>query len=86
MMTMEMKMFPLRPFAALLVCVSTGPVPSFARPLLQQAGKFNVPEANQGVGGELGHFHPVDNCAVNKYDKRTGKLVKKGQRPRGRPM
>ena len=86
MMTMEMKMFPLRPFAALPVCVWTGPEPSLAQLMLQQAGKFNVAQANQGAGVEPGHFHAVDNCAVNKHDKRTGKLVKKWQGPRGGPM
>ena len=34
-----------------------------------------VPEANQGVGVDERHFYAVDNRAIGKYDKATGKLV-----------
>ena len=47
--------------------------------LLQQIGEFAVPEANQGVGVDAKHFYAVDNQAIGKYDKTTGKLVKKWQ-------
>ena len=57
-----------------------GVVPqSGAEPVLQQIGEFNVPEANQGVGVDAKHFYAVDNEIIAKYDKKTGKLVKKWQ-------
>lgn len=46
-------------------------------PALEQIGEFAVPEANQGVGVDARHFYAVDNRAIAKYDKRTGRLVKK---------
>ena len=52
---------------------------SGAESVLQQIGEFAVPEANQGVGVDAKHFYAVDNQAIGKYDKTTGKLVKKWQ-------
>lgn len=52
---------------------------SGAESVLQQIGEFAVPEANQGVGVDAQHFYAVDNQAIGKYDKTTGKLVKKWQ-------
>src|SRR5688572_30140686 len=46
---------------------------------LQQIGEFTIAEANQGVGVDARHFYAVDNYAIGKYDKKTGKLVKKWQ-------
>lgn len=48
-----------------------------AKPTLEQIGEFPIPEANQGVGADDTHFYAVDNQAIGKYDKKTGKLVKK---------
>jgi hypothetical protein len=50
---------------------------SRAAPALQQAGEFVVPEANQGVGVDAHYFYAVDNQSIGKYDKKTGKLIKK---------
>ena len=55
------------------------PLRSGAAPALEQIGEFAVPEANQGVGADARHFYAVDNQAIGKYDKKTGKLVKKWQ-------
>jgi hypothetical protein len=55
-------------FAALGVC---------AKPALEPLGEFPVPEANQGVGVDDKYFYAVDNQVIAKYDKKTGKLVKK---------
>src|SRR3954464_860548 len=55
------------------------PSKSGAESVLQQIGEFAVPEANQGVGVDAQHFYAVDNQAIGKYDKTTGKLVKKWQ-------
>lgn len=52
---------------------------SAAEPVLQQVGEFNIPEANQGVGVDAMHFYAIDNQTIAKYDKKTGKLVKKWQ-------
>jgi hypothetical protein len=50
---------------------------SRAAPALQQVGEFVVPEANQGVGVDAHYFYAVDNQSIGKYDKKTGKLIKK---------
>jgi hypothetical protein len=43
--------------------------------------ELSVPEANHGVGVDEGHFYAVDNQAIAKYDKATGKLVQKWEGP-----
>jgi hypothetical protein len=43
----------------------------------EQIAELAVPEANQGVGVDDGYFYAVDNQAIAKYDKSTGKLVEK---------
>ena len=48
-----------------------------ARPTLEQIAEFQIPEANQGIGVDERHFYAIDNRAIAKYDKKTGKLVKK---------
>jgi hypothetical protein len=48
--------------------------------------EFDVPEANQAVGVDERHFYAVDNQAIAKYDKATGKLVEKWEAPRGGPI
>jgi hypothetical protein len=57
-----------------------------AQPVLVQIGEFVAPEANQGVGVDAQHFYAVDNEAIGKYDKATGKLVKKWQGPKKGPI
>ena len=42
---------------------------------------FPAPEAHQGVAVDATHFYPITNRAVAKYDKQTGKLVKRWTRP-----
>ncbi len=53
---------------------------------LQQIGEFTVSEANQGVGVDARHFYAIDNFAIGKYDKKTGKLVKKWQGDKKGPI
>jgi hypothetical protein len=48
-----------------------------AKPTLEQIGEFPVAEANQAVGVDDKYFYAVDNQAIGKYDKQTGKLVKR---------
>ena len=38
---------------------------------------FPAPEAHQGVAVDAAHFYPITNRAVAKYEKQTGKLVKR---------
>lgn len=45
----------------------------------EQIAELTVPDANQGVGVDERHFYAVDNQGIGKYDKTTGKLVKKWQ-------
>src|SRR5262245_9065154 len=48
--------------------------------------EFNVPEANQAVGVDERHFYAVDNQAIAKYDKATGKPVDKWEGPSDGPI
>lgn len=59
---------------------------SGAAPALEQVGEFRVPEANQGVGVDAEHFYAVDNHVIGKYDKKSGKLVRKWQGPKAGPV
>jgi hypothetical protein len=49
-------------------------------------GELDVPEANQGVGVDERHVYAVDNQAIAKYDKATGKLVEKWESPGDGPI
>lgn len=71
-------------FSAMLVFAAV--TKSGAEPVLQQIGEFNVPEANQGVGVDARHFYAIDNQTIAKYDKKTGKLVKKWQGDKNGPI
>ena len=59
---------------------------AWSAPALEQAGEFAVKEANQGVGVDAEHFYAVDNQVIAKYDKKTGKLVKKWQGDKKGPI
>jgi hypothetical protein len=39
--------------------------------------KYNVPEAKQGVAVDKDYFYAIDTRGIAKYDKTSGKLVKK---------
>lgn len=38
----------------------------------EEVARFDVPEANQGVGVDRLHFYAVNNRVITKHDKRTG--------------
>lgn len=59
---------------------------AFAAPALEQLGEFPVKEANQGIGVDANHFYAVDNTVIAKYDKKTGKLVKRWEEQKGGPV
>jgi hypothetical protein len=77
-----------RPFALLAVVATlAGFAPAAtAAPKLDQVAEFEIPEANQGVGIDKDHFYAVDDRAIAKYDRRTGKLVKKWEGPKEGPI
>lgn len=59
---------------------------SGAAPVLEQIGEFVAPEASQGVGVDRRYFYAIDDFAIGKYDKQTGKLVNKWQGPKDGPI
>ena len=65
------------------LCLGIG---SAAAASLQQIGEFPIAEANQGIGVDARHFYAIDNFAIAKYDKKTGKLVKKWQGEKNGPI
>ena len=72
-----------RLIAALFFCAFAFSAPAAS---LEQIAEFAVPEANQGVGVDDRYFYAVDNQAIAKYDKKTGKLVNKWQGPKSGPI
>lgn len=79
----------LSPFCALLsaavLALALGPQ-SQAASAFETIGELDVPEANQAVGVNERYFYAVDNQAIAKYDKATGKLVKKWEGPSAGPI
>lgn len=71
-------------FSALLFLIIAATVS--AAPSLKQTGEFVIPEANQGVGVDDRYFYAVDNQKIAKYDKKTGRLVKKWQGEKNGPI
>jgi hypothetical protein len=70
--------------AALLLTATVAAAISWsseAATAFEEMAELSVPEANQGVGVDEGHFYAVDNQAIAKYDKATGKLVQKWEGP-----
>lgn len=57
-----------------------------AAPTLEQFAEFSVPEANQGVGVDRDHFYAINNFAIGKYDKKSGKRVKRWQGEKNGPI
>ena len=70
--------------AAALVAIA--PVAASAAPTLEQVAEFAIPEANQGVGIDKDHFYAVNDREIAKYDRKTGKLVKKWEGPKDGPV
>jgi hypothetical protein len=59
---------------------------SQAATAFEQIAELAVPEANQGIGVDDRYFYAVDNQAIAKYDKATGKLVKTWQGQKDGPI
>ena len=73
-------------YAALAASLVLFAVTAAAAPALEQLGEFPVKEANQGIGVDANHFYAVDNTVIAKYDKKTGKLVKRFEEKKGGPI
>lgn len=59
-----------------------GPI-FLARPRrFQEVGRFDAPEARQGVAVDADHIYAVDSTIIGKYDKKTHKLLQKNDGPR----
>lgn len=71
-------------FAVLLLMGTGGQAQ--AGSVLQQLAEFAIPEANQGVGADDKYFYAVDNQAIAKYEKKTGKFVAKWEGPKDGPI
>lgn len=52
----------------------------------ESIASYAVPEANQAVAVDADFFYAIDNRTIAKYDKRTQKLVKTWERPKGGPI
>jgi hypothetical protein len=65
--------------AALAACLAT---PAWAQQRLEQIAEFKAPEANQAVGVDAEFFYAIDNFAIGKYEKKTGRLVKRWEGPK----
>jgi hypothetical protein len=70
--------------AVLLLAIMVAP--ASAKSALQQIGEHVIPEANQGIGVDDRYFYAVDNQAIAKYDKKTGKFVAKWEGPKDGPI
>lgn len=62
------------------------PLPVSAKQVFQTIASFPASEANQGIAVDDQYFYAVDNYAIAKYDKQTGKLVDKWQGTKGGPV
>jgi len=72
-----------RIFATGVIAWGAQATPAQAAAVLEQIGAFTAAEANQGVGVDRDYFCAVDNAAIGKSDKRSGKRVKKWQGVKG---
>jgi hypothetical protein len=57
-----------------------------AETAFEPLAELPVPEANQGVGVDERYFYAVDNRAIGKYDKATGKLVERWEASGATPI
>ena len=73
-------------FAAIAASLLLYIAPGAAAPALEQLGEFPIREANQGIGVDAGHVYAGDNTVSAKYDKKTGKLVKRFEEKKGGPI
>ncbi len=61
------------------IALSMLPITVFAEADFKQIAEFAIPEASQGVAVDKDYFYAVDNRAIAKYRKDSGKLVNRWQ-------
>ena len=82
-------MLSFRSFAASAVVLAAGPAFAAEEPPTMRSepvAKYEIPEANQGIGVDAEHFYAIDNRTIAKYAKDTQALVQKWERPEGGPV
>jgi outer membrane protein assembly factor BamB len=52
----------------------------------EEVRRIAAPEANQAVAVDADHFYAIDNSAIGKYEKKTGKRVSGWECERGKPL
>jgi outer membrane protein assembly factor BamB len=52
----------------------------------EEVRRIPAAEANQGVAADEQHLYAIDNHAIGKYDKQTGKRVAHWECERGKPL
>ncbi len=60
--------------------------PPITRPAASLLQRFQIPEARQAVAVDAGSFYAIDNAVIAKYDKKTGKLLRRFEGPKGGPI
>jgi hypothetical protein len=75
----------IRTFAAAALALGLA-LDASAKPTLEQVGEFTIKEANQAVGVDDKYFYAVDTQVIAKYEKATGKLVKRYEGPKAGPI
>jgi len=72
----------------LCVCwAATGPLSSAANvPPSRELRRFDAPEATQGVAVDGRYFYAIGDSVIAKYDKQTGKLIKRWEASEELPL
>jgi len=67
------------------VADDTDQIPNFAGQY-EEVRRYSAPEARQAVAVDAHHFYAIVNTMIAKYDKKTGKLVKRWVADDERPL
>jgi hypothetical protein len=54
--------------------------------VFEEIARFDSPEAFQAVGVDESYFYAINNHAISKYEKKTGKLAGEWKGPKGGPV
>jgi hypothetical protein len=52
----------------------------------QELRRYDAPEATQAAAVDYKHFYAIDNRVIAKYDKQSGRVVKRWTAPDGSPI
>ncbi|OGU35141.1 MAG: hypothetical protein A2068_04705 [Ignavibacteria bacterium GWB2_35_6b] len=70
----------------ILLIVFTTATFAQSRKKFEEVKKYSVPEARQGVAVDKDYFYAIDTRGIAKYEKVSGKLVKKWEGKEGGPI